>query len=318
MAKSLAGPGSPASISGRPGREPPPPRDAEGGRRDADGDGSKVRGGSRGPRPRRGLRALRGHEGLTTLMDTQLRRWNLKGGLERGRAAARDALRRLAAVLALVLQVRPRRPVPPPPPPPRAPRIAFRRAPRRPPVFGPPVFAVACPCPRPHWTRRPSPPVASPRATDRPRVLRGARRPAATGARVGGARREASRGGERGEGPVGHSREGHLGFRGGVASRAGGGGFQCGVGGRRGPPEALARPSGAPPARGRASTPAVSPPRAPCEGHLRRRPRLRVVGWRCLPGRWASVASFEKRPRGRTDRGGRRADPRCARVRSGW
>ena len=193
MAKSLAGPGSPASISGRPGREPPPPRDAEGGRRDADGDGSKVRGGSRGPRPRRGLRALRGHEGLTTLMDTQLRRWNLKGALKRGRAAARDALRRLAVVLALVLQVRPRRPVPPPPPPPRAPRIAFRRAPRRPPVFGPPVFAGACPCPRPHWTRRPSPPVASPRATDRPWVLRGARRPAATGARVGGARRETSR-----------------------------------------------------------------------------------------------------------------------------
>ena len=277
MAKSLAGPGSPASISGRPGREPPPPRDAEGGRRDADGDGSKVRGGSRGPRPRRGLRALRGHEGLTTLMDTQLRRWNLKGALKRGRAAARDALRRLAVVLALVLQVRPRRPVPPPRRRPAPPALRFAGLPAAPQssaLRSSPGHALA---------PAPTGPVA-PRRRSRARAPRTAHgscgalgdpRPPGLAWVAPGAR---PRGGERGEGPVGHSREGHLGFRGGVASRAGGGGFQCGVGGRRGPPEALARPSGAPPARGRASTPAVSPPRAPCEGHLRRRPRLRVEG----------------------------------------
>ena len=280
---------------------------------------------SRGPRPRRGLRALRGDEGLTTFMDAQARRWNLKGGLERGRAAARDALRRLAAVLALVLQVRPRRPVTPPPPPPRAPRIAFRRAPRRPPVFGPPVVAGACPCPRPHWTRRPSPPVASPRATDRPWVLRGARRPAATGARVGGARRETSRRrAGRGSGGAFQRRspglpgEGWLPGRGEAASSAGWGAAEAP---QRPWPDPLGplQPAAGPPPR------PFRPP-GPPEGHLRRRPRLRVeggprgegVGLRCLPGRWAAVASFEKRPCGRTDRGGRRADPRCARVRSGW
>ena len=218
---------------------------------------------SRGPRPRRGLRALRGDEGLTTFMDAQARRWNLKGGLERGRAAARDALRRLAAVLALVLQVRPRRPVTPPPA--AAPRPPHCVSPGSPP---PPSL-------RPSGRRRgmplPPPPLD-------PSPLAAGREPARHGPPMGPAGRSETRGhrGSRGWRPArdleaasgarvrwGIPEKVTWASRGGVASRAGGGGFQCGVGGRRGPPEALARPSGAPPARGRASTPAVSPPRAP-------------------------------------------------------